>query len=200
MSDLFSEPTDDECIERLWPVCETEYSIDPNVPLWCFTWSPDPKELVDLLVCFLKSVKNGCICLEPTKRGNPHYHGWLQPSEDPYQKTIYIACVKTMQRFGKLDFDLKDVGHYRIFSFTKGNNALHYYKKSWWTMMHFKNAIITRDTEIPQFSLEEKQDIESYERVILGSSKQQLKTVNDWYQALNYTSKFYKDSRKTSSL
>jgi len=121
---------------------DTECEIDLDEPLYLFTWAPDPAELpncsfelqhywaLTLVADFLRSVGNGCACVESTQLGNPHYHGWYQLSNDPIKERLRQCHVKTMARLSPKGFKVtKSKGHIKIHSWVAAANCLHYYKK-----------------------------------------------------------------------
>lgn len=117
-----------------------ESKIDIGLPLYLFTWSPDPKQLpdgpfeiqhrynVEFLSKFLQSCFSGCICVEATQRGNPHYHGWYQSTWNPIKERARIVYVKVMQDQGLLKIT-ESIGKFKIDSYNRHANCLYYYKK-----------------------------------------------------------------------
>lgn len=126
-----------EVLKKAKMILTNESNIDPEEELIGITWTPDPKEHPDadfrvqhelhvsMLADYLKCCACGLFCVESTTLGNPHYHGWFQI--DPKLELARVAIIKAMQRFGRVTPEV--LKHYRINSYTKGNNSLWYYKK-----------------------------------------------------------------------
>lgn len=131
---------DNFMISQSWFIEKIESSIDQDKQLYLFTWSPTPSELPnadficqhDFALEFVADYLSGCLiglaCVESSQRGNPHYHGWYQVSEDSYTEAKRICYVKVLQKYGLLKIT-KCKGYYRIGSYTSHANALYYYKK-----------------------------------------------------------------------
>jgi len=127
-----------ELLEASYTVYEEESKIDPNKEVYLFTWVPDPKELPNCdiinqhIYCFdvVSNLLSGCscglACVESTQKGNPHYHGWYQIRSDD---RLRIQTIKVMQRLAPNGLTVVPAKHYRINSYSKGTNSLHYYKK-----------------------------------------------------------------------
>lgn len=128
-------------IEKMKIVYKYESQIDPARDLYLITWSPDPSKLpnapfiiqhefnVDIMADYLKSVDVGLWCVESTQKGNPHYHGFYQPSDDSNKEFMRLAIIKTFEAFGNLKIT-KSIGRYKINNWhTPKGNCLYYYKK-----------------------------------------------------------------------
>lgn len=171
---------------------EAESLIDPSKPLYLLSWIPDPKLLPNL--CFeqqhfsllpvigslAKVCDQACFVLEATQRGNPHYHGWYQPSTDPMQYQYQIATIKNMDDTGQLKIDRAK--HYRIFSFSEKNNSLYYYKKDVDLHSMYNTSVITRDSKFPSVDYETAR-IRSLTR--LNRTSTSYRNASDWVKVLN---------------
>lgn len=152
--------TDSIIIEKMRLVYEAESSIDPDRDLYLITWSPDPSKLpnssfiiqhefnVDILASYLKSVEVGIWCVESTQQGNPHYHGFYQPSDDSHKELMRLAVIKTFNAFGNLKIT-KSIGKYKVNNWhTPHCNCLYYYKKDvGGSMFNIEKNPITRDSQ-----------------------------------------------------
>lgn len=151
---------DPQMVELSWLIYEAESKIDPNRPLYLMTYAPNPAELPDCdfglqhsfvapwLIDYLKGCYSGCFCVESTQLGSPHYHGWYQHADDPRLEELRIIYVKTLQRYGILKITRCKVA-YKINSYSKKGNALHYYKKDLYnSTLYYKFNPITEDTVV----------------------------------------------------
>lgn len=128
-------------IKKMKAVYKAESLIDPDRELYMITWSPDPKKMpnssfliqheynINVLADYLKYVEVGIWTVESTQRGNPHYHGFYQPSDDSNKEFARLAIIKTLDAFGDLKIT-KSIGKYKINNWhTPRCNCLYYYKK-----------------------------------------------------------------------
>lgn len=141
---------------KTWMIYSEEATIDEDLELYLFTWSPDPLELpdcdfitqhkynVNFLSDYLKACKRGLICVEANQQGNPHYHGWYQI--DSKRELERIVTMKVMKRFGLvkitkcLHVNLKN-------NWSMKANGLYYYKKDCIdSMLEVPYNPITRDS------------------------------------------------------
>lgn len=149
---------DFQLIDKSTAIWSAEIDIDFDESLYLITWSPDPSELpnadfttqhlynVNLLSGYLKQCQSGLFCVESTQMGNPHYHGWYQVSPDPIKEQFRCVYIKTLNRFGLLRIT-KSKGNYKINSYNKQANTLHYYKKDVYDSMLWCNPNpITEDS------------------------------------------------------
>lgn len=133
---LFEE--DEEVLAKADLIESMESAIDPEDKIYMITYSPVHSEMpdadfilqhlfnVNLLADYLKFCMVGLFCVESTQKGYPHYHGWYQTCDDEREQGR-IAIMKVMSRFG--DVKIAEIKNsYRINSYTKQSNALHYYK------------------------------------------------------------------------
>lgn len=195
------KPTDyDDAMVAKSTIIELEEStITEDSDLYLLTWSPDPKELphadfniqhqfsVDILADYLRSCCNGLICVESTQLGNPHYHGWYQVSANPDKEKMRIVYAKVLQRLGLLKIT-KSKGCYRINSYTKHGNCLHYYKKDL-----LESMLFVENNPITAYS---KCDIdwELNNFFFYAEGKKSVYNVKDKITNKEFYKQFYKDS------
>lgn len=126
-------------------ITQAEERIDHYEPIYMFTWSPDPAKipvcsfydqhdfLRDCVFNLMKYVYAGAACLEPTQKGNPHYHGWYQIWANAEEHRIVM--MKVMQRYGQVLINevqqkpIKELKEGGRISWTNPQNPLYYYKK-----------------------------------------------------------------------
>lgn len=138
ISDLEYETLISEIIGKIY---SSEMKIDDTKPLYLITWAPNPALLpnadfemqhdynVNILADFCKTCDTALFCVESSQLGNPHYHGFYQPTNDRLCEKIRIAIVKTLQEFGLLKIDKSKGMYKRICYWTSHANCLYYYKK-----------------------------------------------------------------------
>ena len=129
-----------EIVRRAEIIDISENMIVDSDPVYLFTWSPDPELLpdadfktqhkysVNFIAEFLDTCLIGLACVEPTQKGNPHYHGWYQV--DPITEVERLAYVKTMQKFGLVK--ITECISYKKGLWSERCNGLHYYKNHVW--------------------------------------------------------------------
>lgn len=189
-----------EVIRKATDIYMAEDDIDLNCDLMLFTWNPDPKQLPDVdfslqhryniefLQSFLKYVRCGIMCVESTKKGNPHYHGWYQSFGDNRDLAL-IAVIKAMQQTGQYEV-MKNPKHVVINSYSDYCNALHYYKKDLFgSMIGIKENPITLSTVCGLV----KNDMDQY-KVFLGMMKCYDKKIAEKQSERSKIQSFYKDS------
>lgn len=141
IDDSLENPEDDLIDEKAAIIYEHEMLIDMSKPVIGITWSPDPKDLPDCefdlqhryyvpyLVQFIRSCKLALLCVESSKLGRPHYHGWYQEDPDPILYKMHIVHMKVLGKTGQLK--VTELKHLKPGTFYKkpSGNALWYYKK-----------------------------------------------------------------------
>lgn len=151
---------DDRFLDKANQIMLSETSIDLTKDIYLITWNPDPKLLpnddfenqhrwcVTQLSFYCKTCDVATFCLESTQKGNPHYHGFYQRSDDPLKEKGRIMMIKKLQFYApnnnvKID---KIKKCYRINSYLKGQNALYYYKKDIFTYYIYGHSVIDSTT------------------------------------------------------
>lgn len=187
--------TDGRIRNKSWIIYDEETNIDIDEAVYLFTWSPDPAELpdcdfitqhnynVNFLADYLKSCKNGLICVEATQQGNPHYHGWYQV--EPTRELERISRMKTMKRFGLVK--ITECFHINLKNtWSKKANGLYYYKKECLdSMLEVKHNPITRDSY-------DDTDFNAYTMFFTKTIKD--KKLQEKVSARQYYLAFYRDS------
>lgn len=143
----------DEQIEMASEVIERfESDLDEGQKVVLVTWSPKPDDLpdsdfcyqhlwnVNILAEYLQYCQTGLWCVEASKRGNPHYHGWFVIDEE--KEPLRVAISKVLDKTGQLKYT--DCITYKIFNFSERKNGLHYYKKDITTWAAYPHSVISR--------------------------------------------------------
>lgn len=144
-----------------------ESSIDCDEKLVLMTWSPNPKDLPDASFIiqhqfcapyikeYLKGCRCGIFCVESTEKGNPHYHGWYQHTDDYELEQYRIQWMKVLDKRGNVK--TTEVSHkssIRIFQWYSKGNCLYYYKKDIPGVgIHIPFNPITKTTDIPEIDV-----------------------------------------------
>lgn len=157
VTDYFDNP---KFRQKIGSIFEAEENIDDNETLYLITWCPDPSDLPDadfetqhdynvpILTWFCQSCKTAVFCVESTQKGNPHYHGFYQETEDPDLYEQHNSIVKTMQKFGMLKITPSKGMYKRHNYWTPHSNCLYYYKKDTLTrMLKVHNSVIDQYSE-----------------------------------------------------
>lgn len=128
-------------------IFDAEMAIDDEKTLYLITWSPDPSLLpnssfemqheynIDILAHYCKGCNVALWCVEANQRGNPHYHGFYQPSTDHNKERLRIASIKAMEQFGLVKIT-PGTTYKRLNYHTSHANCLYYYKKDFIEAMY----------------------------------------------------------------
>lgn len=193
----------DEIPEKLGKIFQAEEAIEDKKELYLITWSPSPSDLpnadfnvchdfnVQILVDYCKACSTAIWCVESTQKGNPHYHGFYQVSEDYHTERIRQCIIKVLQRFGRLDIT-KSKGMYKRHNYwTSHANCLYYYKKETLTrQLRTPNSVIDKDCK-PK---EDNWAACAWMFVIDGK-RQAFKDLEEKLTLRNYYKAFYFDTR-----
>lgn len=174
-----------------------ESLIDETKEVYLFTWNPNPDNLpdadikvqhlynVNFLADMLKCCDLGLVCVEGTQRGNPHYHGWYQCSDDSRKELARIAHFKTMEK--EAPSGLKITSAITIIKdcWYEKSNALYYYKKCL-----LDNMLCMPHNPV----MEDSRCDKNWDTAFFFTKEKGTKRVADKISARYQMREFYKDS------